>query len=250
MVMRLVVLIALLLPALAAPQARLLVAAAANLQPALAELKAEFRTSTGLDVEAVYGASGRLATQVLQGAPFDVFVSADMEFPDSLFRRGFAAEAPRPYASGRLVLWTARPRSLESGLAGLLDPALSTLAIPDPRRAPYGREAVRALVRAGVHDKVKAKLVFGENTSQAAQYVITGHADAAITAKSVALAPDARGKGSWVELDTSLHDPILQGAVICRHGSEKHPEAAARFLAFLFTEPARRIFARYGYALP
>jgi molybdate transport system substrate-binding protein len=214
------------------------------------EIEAGFLESTGIEVKAVYGASGRLASQILNGAPFDVFVSADMEFPDSLHRKGFAAAAPRPYAYGKLVVWTSKPRPAPPGLSVLLDPAFAAIAVADPKRAPYGREAVKALRRAGLFEKLESRLVFGENVAQAGQYVMTGHADAALTAKSVVLAPEARGKGSWAEVDSALYDPIAQGAVVCRHGAVNHPEEAERFRAYLYSDPARLILSRSGYAVP
>lgn len=239
---------ALFLPATLAAQ--LTVATAANMQPAMEALKVEFRKSAGIEVKAVYGASGRFASQIMNAAPFDVFVSADMDYPDTLYRMGYALAAPKVYAYGKLVLWTSKARPLGSDLAALLDPALAKVAIADPKRAPYGRESIRAMSRAGLYDRVKPRLVYAENIAQLSQYVMTGHADAALTAKSAVLVAETEGKGSWVELDSTLYDPIAQGAVICRYGSEKDPEAAARFHAFLFSEPARRILERFGYALP
>lgn len=228
----------------------LTVAAAANVRFALEEIRAVFADSTGIEVKAVYGASGKLTTQIRNGAPFDVFVSADMDYPDSLHRWGLAAAEPRPYAYGRLVLWTLRDEDLSRGLEMLRDPSIRKVAVADPKRAPYGREALKALQRAGLYGAVKPKLVFGENIAQVSQFLMTGNVDAAFNAKSVVLAPETRGKGAWREVESTLYDRIAQGAVICQHGQANRPGLSGRFHAFLYSEAARRILARYGYESP
>lgn len=233
-----------------AEEALLTIAAAANVQFAMEEIKAEFEQATGIGIKAVYGASGKLTTQIRQGAPFDVLVSADMDFPDTLHRSGYAIGAPGVYAYGKLVVWTLRGTDLSRGLDRLRDPALRKVAVADPKRAPYGKEAVKALQRAGIHGAVLPKLVYGENVAQVGQFLMTGNVGAAITAKSAVLAPQSRGKGAWAEVDSALYDRIAQGAVICRHGQDHHPILSARFHAFLYSGPARRILLRHGYALP
>lgn len=230
--------------------ARITVAAAANVRFALEEIKAAFTRESGIEVKAVYGASGKLAAQIRNGAPFDVFVSADMDFPDTLHKGGQASAKPRVYAYGKLVLWTLEDLDLGQGLPVLLDSGVTRIALADPRRAPYGREAMKVLKRAGLEERAKAKLVFGENISQVTQFVLTGNVEIGFTAKSVVLAGETRGKGRWVEVDSTLYDPIAQGAAVCRFGAEKHPASAERFHAYLYAEPARRILARHGYGSP
>lgn len=225
-------------------------AVAANLQPAMEEMKAEFRKSTGLTVEAVYGSSGKLAAQIRSGAPFHVFVSADMGYPDSLHRWNLAESRPEVYAYGALVLWTTRSLDLSAGLAVLADPRVMKISLADPRLSPYGKEAVRALRRAGVFEMVERRLVYGENVSQVGQHVLSGNADAGFTAKSLVVAGPALGKGRWAEVDTALYRPIAQGVVVTRRGAEEYPEASRTFLAWLRSEPARAILSRYGYGLP
>ena len=179
-------------------------AVAASVQFAMEELKEEFRRQTGMEVKAVYGSSGKLTTQIRNGAPFDLLVSADMDFPDSLHAWGHAAAAPKPYAYGKLVLWSMKDLDLSKGLAALADPAVGKIALADPERAPYGRESVRALKRAGLYDKLKGRLVLGESISQVSQYVLLGSVDAGFGAKSVVLAPGTAGKGRWVEVDSTF----------------------------------------------
>lgn len=239
----------LLLAADRAP-AQITAAVAANVQFAMEELKKEFQASTGIEVKTVYGASGKLTAQIRNGAPFDLFVSADMDFPDTLHKWGYAVERPKPYAYGKLVLWTTGDLDLEQGLAVLSEPSIAHIALADPRRAPYGRAAVEAMQKAGLYDAAKAKLVYGENISQVTQYILTGNVDIGFDAKSVVMSEEARGKGKWKELDESLYGPITQGAVICRYGQENNPSLSARFYAFLYSEAARKILSRHGYVFP
>lgn len=226
------------------------VAAAANVRFAMEALQGEFRKHAGTAVKVVYGSSGKLATQIREGAPFDVFVSADMEFADSLYRWGYARNPPRTYAYGKLVLWTAKDLDLSRGLAVLMDSGVGRIALADPRAAPYGREAVKALQRAGWHGKLKDRLVLGENIAQVSQYVLLGSVDAGFGAKAVVLAPEMAGKGKWVEVDSALYDRIAQGALVSKYGADKHPAMAESFHAFLYSDAARAVFAKYGYALP
>lgn len=242
------VLLLLLLPW--AARGQITAAVAANVQAAMEEMKAAFRAGSGIALETVYGSSGRLATQIRSGAPFHVFVSADMGFPDSLRRWGLAGPGPELYAYGVLVLWTTRDLDLSAGPAALADPRVKRISLADPRHAPYGREAVRALRRAGLFEKLGDRIVYGENVSQVGQHVLSGNADAGFTAKSLVMAGPAAGKGRWTELDTALYSPIAQGAIITRRGTEECPEAAGRFLDWLRSEPARAVLARHGYGLP
>lgn len=229
----------------------LTVAAAANVQFALEEINAAFSAAHGTPVKAVYNSSGKLASQIRHGAPFDVFVSADMAFPDSLHAWGRTAGDVRPYALGLLVLWTARTDlDPAAGLGLLADTAVRKVAIPDPALAPYGREALAALAKAGLAAAVRPKLVYAQNIGQAGQFVLTGAADIGFNAKSVVLAPGMEPKGKWAELDRSAYRPIAQGAVLLRHGLEKRPGPARKYADFLHSGAARGILARYGYLLP
>jgi molybdate transport system substrate-binding protein len=239
-------------PAGPAPEgdASLTIATAASVRFAMEEIAPAFEKETGIKARVVYGASGVLAAQVRNGAPFDVFVSADMEFPDSLHAWGFAAERPRVYAYGKLVLWTTGDLDPALGMRVLTEGRPLRIALADPERAPYGRESLKALRRAGVLEKMRGRLVYGESISQVTQYALTGNVDIAFTAVSVVRGGDLRGKGRWAEVDSALYDPITQGAVICRHGERNRKQAAEGFLAFLRSETARAVLAGYGYGLP
>ncbi|HKP96682.1 MAG TPA: molybdate ABC transporter substrate-binding protein, partial [Fibrobacteria bacterium] len=230
--------------------AQITAAVAANVHFAMEDLKADFKKSTGVDVKAVYGSSGKLSAQIKNGAPFDLFISADMDFPDSLHKWGYAPDKAKPYAYGKLVLWSLKDLDLDKGLAVLLDSGVSKVALADPERAPYGREAAKAMQRSGVHDKTRSKLVYGESIAQVSQYILTGNVDIGFTAKSVVMAGEVKGKGKWKEVDSTLYDKIAQGALVCKYGLDNNPALAARFLAYLYSEPARAIFSKYGYVLP
>lgn len=237
-------------------RAQITVAAAASSRFAMEDIRSGFRRTTGLEAKAVYGASGRLTAQIKSGAPFDVFVSADLAYPDSLLAWGQASGKVETYAFGKLVLWSATGLDPEKGMAILIDPAVARIALADPRSAPYGREAVKAMQRSGVYGKVSSKLVYGESISQVSQYILTGNVQVGLSALSVvlsekvALSESAQGKGKWKELDAALYDPIAQGAVITRFGRDEHPAEAARFFAYLRSDSARAILAEYGYGLP
>lgn len=240
----------LILPGLAAGAEPLTVAVAANVKYAFNELAAEFRKETGIEVQGVFGASGKIVAQVEGGAPFDVFVSADFESPNILQQHGFAEGEPRVYAYGLLVMWTTKDFDLNRGLPLLADASVQKVAIPNPKLAPYGRAAVSALLGAGLYTSVAPKFVYGESIGQAAQFVESGAADIGFNAKSVVIAPELAGRGHWVEIPNHSYPPIAQCVVVLKHGAEAQPDAARKFVGFLFTPRARAIFDKYGYLLP
>jgi molybdate transport system substrate-binding protein len=243
------ILFSLLILAWPAQADSLTVAVAANVKYAFDDLAAAFTKESGIEVKSVSASSGKIVSQVRSGAPFDVFMSADMEFPEGLYKDGYASAAPKTYAYGALVLWTRKPIDLK-GLATLTDPTVTKVAIANPKVAPYGREAIRALEFYKLRGAVEPKLVYGESISQVSQYVDIGAADVGITAKSIVVAPETAGRGKWVDVPAESYDPIAQGAVILKHGTESNAEVSRRFFAFLFSPSARAIFQKYGYTLP
>lgn len=246
--LRTLVLIA--LAACSAIQAQFTVAAAANVKPAMEEIKAAFEKSTGTSVRMVYGASGKFAQQIRSGAPFDVFVAADVSFPDSVVKWGVAFGKPLVYARGLVVLWTSIPDlDPAKGPSILLDPRVVKVAIADPKVAPYGREAMKAVAASGAADKIRPKIVWGENLAQATQYAATGAVEAAFTGKSFAI-EQFKGKGRWAELDSALVEPIDQAAVVLKYGMDNNPKTAKAFVAFLSSPVAKAAWVKYGYKLP
>jgi molybdate transport system substrate-binding protein len=236
--------------AVPASAATVRVAVAANVQYAFDALRTEFRKQSGHEIEASVNSSGKLTAQIMHGAPFDVFMSADMEYPEKLHGAGFAAAAPKPYAYGALVLWTMKDLNLANWQGALAGPGVLKIAIANPQTAPYGRETIRALEALQLHDKLKSKLVYGESIAQTNQYIHSRVADAGFTAKAVVLSPQMEGQGKWIDVPRNAYQPIAQGVVVLRDGAKNNADAAQAFYAFLFSDAARRIFERYGYLLP
>lgn len=233
-----------------ASAATLTVAVAANLQYAFDDLQAEFKKETGHGVKPVYNSSGKFAAQIMNGAPFDVFLSADMEYPEKLHKEGFTAAAPRVYAYGTLVLWTLNDIDLGDWRRTLASPAVRRIAVANPKTAPYGRETMKALARLRLDAALKPKLVFGESISQTNQYIHSKAADAGFTAKSVVVSPEMKGQGKWIDLPKEAYQPIAQGIVVLPHGERTHPELARQFQDFILSGRSRAILARYGYLAP
>lgn len=228
----------------------LTVAVAANVQYAFDDLQAEFRKESGHELKPVYSSSGKLTAQILNDAPFDVFLSADMEYPEKLHKEGFAATAPKVYAYGALVLWTLKDIDLGKWQSVLAGPAVEKIAVANPRTAPYGRETMKALAHFKLDETLKSKFVFGESIAQTNQYIHSRSADAGFTAKSVVLAPEMKGQGKWIDVPKESYQPIAQGVVVLRHGQKNNPKAAQQFHDFVLSAKARAILERHGYLLP
>jgi molybdate transport system substrate-binding protein len=230
----------------------LLVAAAADLNPALQELSAGFEKKTGIKVKLSYGASGGLTQQIQNGAPFDLFFSADMDYPRQLVAAGAAdGTSLYQYAVGRLVLWVPSDSTLDvehAGIKVLLDPAVKKIAIGNPQHAPYGRAAVAALKHYGLYDQVSDRLVLGENISQAAQFVESGNAQVGFVALAHAASPAMKGKGKYWEVPGDAYPPLAQGVVVLSHSP--HKEEAAEFLNYVRTKDSGELLRRYGFTLP
>ena len=231
-------------------ESSLTVAVSANVKYAFEDLAAEFTKETGVPVKSVVSSSGKLTAQVKSGAPYDVFLSADMKYPEALYKDGLAVSEPKVYASGMLVLWSARDVDLSKGVAGMADGTIKRVAIPNPKLAPYGREAIKTLDYYKVRASVEPKLVYGESISQVNQYIDSKSVDVGFTAKSVVLSPELQGKGKWVEVPAESYEPIAQGLVMLRHGQAENGDATRKFYGFVLSDKARAIFAKYGYKLP
>lgn len=223
------------------------VASAANVSYALEELCEDFEKGSGVDVRVVVGSSGKLTAQIERGAPFDLFLSADMSYPVRLWKRGFAVSRPRVYAGGSLVVWSLKGADISGGVRSLQDGSIGRIAIASVKSAPYGRAAERALKAAGVYEKVKSRLVYAESVSQTNRYIVSKVVDAGITAKSVVMSPKMAGKGEYVDVDPSLYTPIEQGIVILKHAESGSMEDARRFYNYIFSDRAKAILKKYGY---
>lgn len=227
----------------------LTVAIAGNLKYVFDDLAVAFKKETGIETQSVLNASGKIATQVRNGAPFDVFMSADMDFPNGLYKDGFATTRAKPYAYGQLVLWTDKGVDLSKGVAFLADKSIVKVAIANPKVAPFGKQALKVLDYYKVRAVVEPKLVYGESISQVSQYVDAKVVDVGFSAKSIVLASEAAGKGQWVNVPPESYEPIAQGIVILKHGSEVNGDAARKFYDFVMSAKAREIFAKNGYAV-
>ena len=228
-------------------------AAASDLRFALPDLLARLHEAQpDLDVRVTYGSSGTFVGQLVNGAPFDLFLSADVEYPKALAARGLTVPGSEfTYAVGRLVLWVRASSSLDveqRGMESLADPAVAHVAIANPAHTPYGRAAEAAMRQAGVYEQVAPKLVLGENVSQTMQFVQAGSADAGLVALSLALAPAARPGGRFWTVPAAMHPRIDQGGVILEKAVDL--AAARRVRSFLMSEGARSILRDYGFVLP
>lgn len=227
------------------------VAAAADLKFAMMELAGQFEKQTGTKVNATYGSSGNFFSQLQNGAPFDLFFSADINYPKKLEAAGLAESGTLyEYAVGRIVIWTpadAKVDVVKEGWKALLDERVKKIAIANPEHAPYGRAAVAALQKAGIYEQVKARLVYGENISQAAQFVQSGNAQAGIIALSLAISPAMKEGKSW-EIPAEMHAAIEQGAIVMKNAKNK--DMARAFLEFVKSEAGRASLAKYGFAAP
>lgn len=228
---------------------KITIAAAADLKFALDEIVVLFSKAHPADrVETIYGSSGKFQTQIRQGAPFDLYFSADIAYPLALKAEGFAASEVQPYAVGRIVMWSPSRDAGRMTLADLADPDIRKIAIANPKHAPYGKRAEEALKASGVWGKVEARLVYGENVAQTAQFVQTGNAQVGIIALSLALSPELAKEGSYALISDKLHQPLEQGFIITRRAAG-NPLAQA-FAQFMVGNEARAIMTRYGFVLP
>jgi molybdate transport system substrate-binding protein len=226
------------------------IAAAADLQPVLPTLIDQFEKQTQKKVEASYASSATLATQIINGGPFGLFLAADLSFPQKVIAAGLGDNAePVPYACGTLVLWArndspVQPLSIDS----LRNPSLKTVAVANPDHAPYGRAAKAAIEKLGLADTLQGKLVVAENIAQTAQYADSGNAEVGFLSLTSALTPRLSSDGKYVALPEDSYPPLLQGAVVIKHGPGA--EEAHQFLDFLLSAPIRKQLAERGLKAP
>lgn len=225
------------------------VAAAADLKFAMDEIVVSFdKSNPGDEVEVIYGSSGKFHTQIQQGAPYDLFFSADITYPRQLAAQGLAASAVKSYGVGRIVLWSNQRDARGMTLSQLTGPDITRIAIANPKHAPYGKRAEEALRATGVWEKIEPKLVYGENIAQTAHFVQTGNAQVGVIALSLALSPELSGQGSYSLIPETLHQPLEQGFVITRRAAGN--PRALRFADYMGGKAARAILNRYGFRLP
>ena len=224
------------------------IATAANVQFAMKELAASFEKESGIATSIIIGSSGKLTAQIKEGAPFDIFVSADMKFPNELYKSGKGVEAPRIYAHGSLILLSLR-KDIKPSFSILHSDKIDHIAIANSKTAPYGRAAEQMLKYYGEYESLSGKLVFGESISQTNQFIHSGAAEIAFTARSSFIAFTAFEDKSYLAIESESYDPIEQGVILLKRRNQNHVNAR-KFYLFLFSEKARDILKKNGYEIP
>jgi len=221
------------------------IATAANMQYAMEELVNEFEKQTEIKCEIMVSSSGKLTAQIIEGAPFDIFVSADMKFPNKLNDEGFTQDEPKIYAYGKLILWTTK-ESIEPSVDLLTENYIEHIAVANPKTAPYGKAAFEYLENQNLLNIVKHKFVYGESVAQTNQFITTGAAELGFTSLSVVKAKNIQNIGNWIELKDSLYNPISQGVVILKN-SKSNKNHVQQFYNFLFSQEGKTILSKFGY---
>lgn len=226
------------------------IAVAANVSYAMDELKAEFQKSNPeTSVQVTLGSSGKLTAQISSGAPYGLFMSANMKFPEALYEQKIAITQPIVYAQGALAYLSAREMDFSKGISLLTSKSINKIAVANPATAPYGKAAIEAMQNANVYESVKDKFVFAESISQVVTYSVTA-ADIGFVAKSSlysATMTQYKEGVNWASVDANLYKPIKQGIVILKNG-ENNAEYKA-FYDFILSEKAKKIFKKYGYLI-
>lgn len=226
------------------------VATAANMKYAANDIAKAFTEESGIDVKIITGASGKLTQQIMSGAPYDVFLSADVEFPAKLAQGGFTTTPSQVYAYGTLILWSDTGADLSKGVAVVTDPSVKKIAVANPKTAPYGLEAINAMKYYKVADQAAAKIVTAESISQVGSYVTTKAVDVGFMAKSIVLSPEMKNVGKWVEVDDKAYNTIDQAMVGLKNGTPENQIAAKKFIRFMSSPKALAILKASGYGLP
>ena len=221
------------------------VAVAANLQAVIKELQAGFKNKTGIVIEPIVGSSGNLAAQVKNGAPFDLFLSADMNFPETLFKEGFGSKKPVVYAQGSLIICSNQNIGFENWERLLLTFRVKEIAIANPAIAPYGKAAQQALAKKGILDDIKSKIVTGESISQVNTYITTGVVEVGFTTQALVDDPARKARLYWEIIDPKLYKPIEQGMILLKHSARNGD--AEKFYQYVLSPPAKAIFKKFGY---
>ncbi len=221
------------------------VAAAANLQSVIKPLAIEFKKQTGIAITAINGASGKLTAQAMNRAPYDIFLSADVAFAETLYNKGYAINKPVIYASGSLILCSIQPFGTKEWRELLTNNATQKIAIANPSTAPYGKAAIQVLKAGGLLTTLKPKLVYGESIAQVNTYITTGAVSAGFTTEALIKDPQLKTKLYWLKMDSKNYSPIQQAMVLLKAGKNK--AGARKFHDFLLSPAAKRIFKQYGY---
>ncbi|MDJ1485151.1 molybdate ABC transporter substrate-binding protein [Cytophagaceae bacterium YF14B1] len=225
------------------------IAAASDLRFAMDSLVTVFKkTYPSYKVTVIYGSSGKFFHQISNGAPFDIFFSADKEYPLQLQEKKLTASSVNLYAIGKLVLWSKKLNPVTKGMNTVLDPSVKKIAIANPEHAPYGKKAKESLIHYKLYDKIKSKLVLGENISQTAQYISVGAADIGIVALSLVMSPELQNQGKYYVIPDTTHTPLEQAYVILKRGEKK--KGTQLFSTFISSPSAKSLLQKFGFSLP
>ena len=224
----------------------LTIAVAANMQFSMEPIVNAFEVKTNLSCATVVGSSGKLTAQISEGAPYDIFVSADMKYPEELFRKGITNERPVVYAYGKLVMWS-NVEDLQPSIEQLQTSKVKHVALSNPKTAPYGVATIEVFEHYGILELIQKKLVYGESISQTNQFILSRAAEVGFTAKAVVLSNQMKDVGSWVELDQEFYTPLAQGVVVVNN---ERSHISKQFFYFLFSPEAREILQKFGYEIP
>ncbi|RZL32780.1 MAG: molybdate ABC transporter substrate-binding protein, partial [Pedobacter sp.] len=229
---------------------KLRIAVAANAHGVIKKLQADFKKQTGIETEAIIGASGKLTAQIMNGAPYEVFLSADTEFPDKIFKDGFGLVKPKIYALGSLIICGSAQGDFKNWPAVLSDEKIKKIAIANPKTAPYGRAAEESLKFYKADSKIKSKLVFGESISQVNTYLQTGVVDIGFTTESFLYENSDKSKLRWARVDEKSYGKIEQAVILLSYAKKSRNGNAQKFYDYLSSSSAKKIIASNGYHLP
>jgi len=220
-------------------------AAAANLRYALEDINTAFEQKTGIKVEMSTASSGKLTAQIKNGAPYEIFLSANKKYPDYLFENGFALQKPEKVCRGILVLWTTKNRL--PSVKDLCNADIQSIAVANPQNAPFGFAAIEVLKATNRYECLKDKIIYTENVSQISQYVVNKNADIGFTSKSIILSNQLKGKGKWIEIADSLYSPLYEYVILTKNGENK--AEVQKYYDFLFSQEAKNILKENGYGV-
>jgi len=221
------------------------VAVAANLQSVINVLGQDFKQKTGIQIEPIVGSSGNLTTQIKNGAPYDAFLSADMNFPETLFKEGFSSNKPVVYAQGSLIICSNQDIGFQNWERVLMTERIKKIAIANPSIAPYGKAAQETLKDKGIFNDIQSKIVYGESISQVNTYITTGVAEVGFTTQALVKDPANKTKLYWKLIDPKTYSPIEQGMILIKR-TNANPDAE-KFYQYILSPAAKAIFEEFGY---
>ena len=218
------------------------------MQFAMKKMVKKFKKATGIDCELVVSSSGKHTAQILQGAPYHIFLSADKKYPGVLYEQGFSEKLPLTYGYGQLVLWTTN-KKVEASVSEMTKEEVKRIGVPDPNLAPYGSAALEVLRRHKIYDSIEQKLVFAESVSQVNHFILTGAVGLGFTSLSSVISKEVKNKGKWIQLSNSSYTPIAQDAIVLTKNNTSLA-ASNKFMDFILSKEGGKILKEFGYLLP